>query len=103
MLSVNMLERDIPVRNVIMWHLRQKKIKVHSKIKHEGVRYSCSKCNFFASSAGNLTEHIQRVHNGFMYLFEKMRFYVGFKKCLRVHIENKHDNVRYPCSKCDYF
>ena len=45
-----------------------------AKIKHEGVRYPCNKCEYAATTASSL----------------------------KIHIEIKHEGVRYPCNKCEY-
>ena len=49
-------------------------LKQHSKIKLEGLRYSCDKCECTETTA----------------------------RCLKLHIEAKHEGLRYPCDKCEY-
>ena len=46
----------------------------HIQSKHEGVRYSCNKCEYKATQRGSL----------------------------KIHIEAKHEEPHYSCDKCEY-
>ena len=45
------------------------------KSKHEGVRYTCDKCEYCAATQAS---------------------------SLKIHKESEKDNVRYPCYDCEY-
>ncbi|XP_023339871.1 zinc finger protein ZFAT [Eurytemora carolleeae] len=50
------------------------KIEVYPSISKYKQVYPCNKCEYSASTSGNL----------------------------KIHVENKHEGVRYPCSHCEY-
>ena len=40
----------------------------HTKIKHEGVKYSCNQCEYKATTNGNLKMNQQSKHDNFRYV-----------------------------------
>ena len=43
-------------------HEINRKLKEHKKIKHEGVRYSCDKCDYSATERRCINRHKQKKH-----------------------------------------
>ena len=73
----------------------------HVKIKHEGVMYTCSKCEHAATTARALKVNVE-IHEGVRYTCPKCEFVVTAASNLKIHVERKHEGLRYPCSQCEH-
>ena len=82
----NMKEYYIAVTNVAI----NQALKRHIEVKHEGVKYNCSKCSFKSRSRSHLNEHTKVEHEGVQYNCDKCSFTANCKTKLYIHIKSMH-------------
>ncbi|XP_023341393.1 transcriptional repressor CTCFL [Eurytemora carolleeae] len=78
------------------------RLKIHEEIKHIGVRYPCLECEHAATTASDLTRHVRNKHKGVRYACSQCNYAATTSGTLKKHLENKHEGVRYPCLQCEY-
>ena len=61
------------------------KVYEHKKIKHEGVRYPCSECDYKAGCLCNLRQHTESTHKGVRYYFGQCQSSFSGERSLKRH------------------
>ena len=61
--------------------------------KHEGVRYSCDKCEYSATRLIHLKSQKEYIHEGQRFHCDKCEYSGTCRGNLRKHIESKHEGV----------
>ena len=54
----------------------QTSLKLHVRVKHDGIRYPCDECKYKATTAGNLLKHTRKMHetvNNFNSFLDKLK------------------------------
>ena len=71
--------------------------------KHEGVRYSCTQCDYQVTKKSNLQRHKQAKHEQIRrYSCDQCKYQASLQVYLRKHVKSKHEGVKYSCDKCEY-
>ena len=55
------------------------------------MRYPCDKCEYAATKASNLKEHVEKKHEGVRYPCDLCEYAATRARILKQHIESKHD------------
>ena len=76
-----------------------KNLRAHKKLKHERIKYPCSRCPFQASSKNYLKRHEDGLHDGIKTKCNQCEF-LGTQFTVKKHIETVHDGVRHRCDQC---
>ena len=76
-----------------------KNLRPHKKMKHEKIKYPCSRCPFQASSMAYLKSHEAGLHDGIKTKCSKCDF-LGSDFVVKQHIVRVHDGVRHRCDQC---
>ena len=79
----------------------QSGLLLHTKSKHEGVKYACNQCDYQATQQGSLIRHIQSIHEGVKYACDQCDYQATQQGHLTAHIESLHEGVKYACNQCD--
>ena len=77
-------------------------LKRNFESKHEGVRNPCGSCEYASTTSDDLKSHIKSKHEGLRYSCFKCEYAATTAGSLNQHIERKHEGGRYPCDKCEY-
>lgn len=76
-----------------------KNLRPHKKMKHQKIKYPCSRCPFQASSMAYLKSHEAGLHDGIKTKCSKCDF-LGSDFVVKQHIVRVHDGVRHRCDQC---
>jgi len=79
----------------------QTNLKLHIQIKHDGVRFPCHLCNFFATRKSTLKTHIASIHEGIKYPCDLCTYAATQKSALKRHMRTIH-NPEHP-KRIGYF
>ena len=71
-------------------------------VKHLGVRYPCSQCDYVATQMSHLNRHVQSKHELIKYPCSQCGYEAAELSSLRRHQKSQHEGVRYPCDQCGY-
>ena len=78
------------------------KVTTHTNLKHLGVKYSRTECDFKATQLSDLKKHTDSRHLGVKYPCTECDYKATRQVNLQTHFNSKHAGVRYPCDQCDY-
>ena len=65
-------------------------LQSHIRIKHDGVRFSCTQCDYTATRLKHLTDHKQTKHEGVMFKCDKCDLQSHNQNSIRDHKKRKH-------------
>jgi len=77
-------------------------LMLHTKTKHENIRYKCKLCDHEATQEGSLRKHVKNIHEGFKHPCHVCGKVFTSEGSRNKHVDYKHGDRKHPCSQCDY-
>ena len=71
---------------------KEKKVKI----------FSCSKCDYKATSLSSRQRHEMAVHENVVFPCKLCDFRTSRRDNLKTHVRSMHDGVKYACTSCEY-
>ena len=70
----------------------------HKQVIHEGVPFTCNKCEYKATRQCHLTQHIQAKHECVKYECETCGYKTSNPLSLASHMQYKHESTQNSCN-----
>ena len=72
----------------------------HYRSSHQGISYSCDKCDYKSSRNDHLIQHIKVKHEGKRYPCSECDLQFTGASSMKRHVQSFHEGVKYPCHEC---